>query len=119
MRMMFAHDAVIEIADDGDVGAPGASITAAVCGTLHHEGPCPLAPHHTSAQIEGSQTLLRILFATEPDDEGQVRELIAAALNSGQYPEPDGTVVHWQVISSQASPVKPSELVHAARLVAT
>ena len=34
-----------------DDGAPGAAVTVALCGHWEHPPPCPLAPHHTRAEL--------------------------------------------------------------------
>ena len=69
------------MAADGDVRAPGAAITVALCGHWEHEPPCPLAPHHTDVRRAGDQIRLRVLFATEPATEAEVRRRIEAALS--------------------------------------
>jgi hypothetical protein len=70
VRQPFAHEAVLTIDADGDVGAPGAAITVALCGHWDHEPPCPLAPHHTAAERVGDDVHMRTLFAVEPAREG-------------------------------------------------
>jgi hypothetical protein len=50
---------------------------------------------------------LRILFATEPEREGEVRTRIGRALAA------------WDVHSSAAGAVRPDEEAHAGRLVAS
>lgn len=50
---------------DADVWAPGAAITAGLCGRWDHEPPCPLAPHHVHAERVAGEVHLRILFAAE------------------------------------------------------
>jgi hypothetical protein len=61
---------------------------------------------------------LRVLFATDPDREPQVRSLIDQALASGWQTGPDGRVTTWTLQSAAASSVHPDELDHAAWLVA-
>jgi hypothetical protein len=80
----------------------------ALCGHWEHEGPCPLAPHHTSAERAGDEVRLRTLFATEPAQEAEVRARIGAALAAS-----------WTVRASEAVPVRPGEADHARRLVAS
>jgi hypothetical protein len=41
MRQPFAHDAVLAMPAGGDLGAPGAAITVALCGHWEHAPPCP------------------------------------------------------------------------------
>jgi hypothetical protein len=62
-RRPFAHEATLDLAPDGDERAPGGAITVALCGSWSHDPPCPLAPHHTSAERRGGQVALRVLFA--------------------------------------------------------
>ena len=114
-RAPFAHDAVVAMDPTDDERAPGAAITVALCGSWDHEPPCPLAPHHTHAERAGDEVRLRILFATEPDDEQRVRGLIDGALAGGSTETPDG-VGHWRLVSAAPSPVQPAEQDHAARL---
>jgi hypothetical protein len=61
---------------------------------------------------------LHVLFAVEPEREGDVRTLIDQALASGQQAGPDGRVTTWTVRSSTAGTIRPSEEHHAAELVA-
>jgi hypothetical protein len=107
MRQPFAHDAVITLAPDADIAAPGGAVTAELCGHWQHQPPCPLAPHHTAAQRRGAQVHLRILFATEPEREAEVRTRIGRALAA------------WEVRSSAAGAVRQEEQAHAGRLVAS
>lgn len=100
----------------GDIGAPGAAITVAVCGHWEHEPPCPLAPHHTAAERHGDQVRLRVLFAADPADEPEVRRRIDDALASSQLERPDGAVVRWRLVSTGVSAVRPDETDHAQRL---
>ncbi len=105
MRQPFAHDAVITLAPDADIAAPGGAVTAELCGHWQHPPPCPLAPHHTAAQRRGAQVHLRILFATEPEREAEVRTRIGRALAA------------WEVRTSAAGAVRQEEQAHAGRLV--
>lgn len=107
MRQPFAHDAVITLAPDADIAAPGGAVTAELCGHWEHPPPCPLAPHHTAAQRRGAQVHLRILFATEPEREAEVRARIGRALAA------------WEVRSSAVGAVRQEEQAHAGRLVAS
>jgi hypothetical protein len=115
-RLPFAHDAVVTMAAGDDDRAPGAAITAALCGSWSHEPPCPLAPHHTAARRDGDEVRLRILFAADPGDEPRVRATIDDALAAGGGDTPDGGRVAWQLVSSSASAVRPAEREHADRL---
>jgi hypothetical protein len=116
----YAHDAVVTLDPGGDFAALGGAITVALCGHWDHEPPCPLAPHHTDAVPAGDGTVkLRVLFATDPDDEDRVRELIEKALSSGRLTGPDGRVTTWTVRSSSPGSIRPDEADHAARLAAS
>ena len=104
------------MAADGDVGAPGAAITVALCGHWEHEPPCPLAPHHTAAEPEGEELRLRTLFAVEPEREQEVRERIREALAAGRVVGPDGRESRWELRSSAPAAVRDDEAGHARRL---
>jgi hypothetical protein len=104
MRHAYAHDAVLDLPPDADLDAPGAAVTTELCGHWEHPPPCPLAPHHTAARRDGTDVHLRILFATEPEREDEVRARIAAALRA------------WAVRSSTSASVRPDERSHAGRL---
>ncbi|TPQ18312.1 hypothetical protein [Streptomyces sporangiiformans] len=119
MRQAFAHDAVLLMESDGDVRAPGAAITVALCGHWDHEPPCPLAPHHTSAERSGDEVRLRVLFAAEPAAETEVRCRIEAALSRAALDGPDGITTRWQFRGAQPSPVRQDEAQHAERLTKT
>jgi hypothetical protein len=119
MRQAFAHDAVITLEPDGDVRAPGAAVTAALCGHWEHEPPCPLAPHHTAAERVGDDVRLRVLFAADPADEPEVRRRIRLALSGSSLDGPDGAITRWRLRTDDAGSVRADEAEHAARLAAT
>jgi hypothetical protein len=119
VRQVFAHDAVVAMAADGDVGAPGAAITVAVCGHWEHEPPCPLAPHHTAAERDGDNVRLRVLFAADPSDESEVRRRIDDGLASSRLETPDGAVALWRLVSSEVGEVRPDEADHGRRLISS
>ena len=118
-RVAFAHDATVRMDLAADIGAPGAAITVALCGHWEHEPPCPLAPHHTSSERVGDDVRLRVLFATEPSREADVRERIAAALGGGELVGPDGRESSWTLLEHHRGAVGPDEAAHAARLAAS
>lgn len=99
-----------------DPQAPGGAITVALCGSWEHPPPCPLAPHHTSAERDGAAVRLRILFAAEPGDEPEVRRRIADALAAGQVAAPSGDLARWSVTSEGPGEVRPEEREHGDRL---
>ncbi|HEV3365608.1 MAG TPA: hypothetical protein VG795_15980 [Acidimicrobiia bacterium] len=117
MRTVFAHDAVLAMENHEDLPAPGGAITVALCGSWDHPPPCPLAPHHTSAEPDGDVVQLRVLFAAEPADEPEVRRRIADALAAGQLTTPDGDVARWRLVSEAPGEVRPDESDHGRRLV--
>ena len=82
MRQAFVHHAELELAADEDTAAPGAAVTVELCGHWEHEPPCPVAAHHTAAERDGELVRLRVLFATEPDREAEVRGRIERALRT-------------------------------------
>ena len=116
MRQPFAHEAVLVMAPDADTRAPGAAITTELCGHWEHEPPCPLAPHHTTAERVDGEVSLRILFAAELDASDTVRERIDLALSRGYLLGPDSTETRWEVLASRPSEVTADETDHAARL---
>ena len=117
-RASFAHEAVLSMGADGDVRAPGAAITVALCGHWEHEPPCPLAPHHTAAERVGDEVRLRTLFVVEPGREDEVRERIGTALAAGRLVRADGQETRWHLRSSASAAVRPEETDHARRLAA-
>lgn len=116
MRQAFAHDAVLSMGDEADEGAPGAAVTVALCGHWEHEPPCPLAPHHVRSERVDGDLQVRVLFATDPENEPEVRRRVEQAL-SGQWPFPDGFTASWQLRHSRPSEVSPDESDHAERLI--
>ena len=116
-RLPFAHDAVLEL--DGDDRAPGGAITVALCGSLSHEPPCPLAPHHTGVRRDGGDVVLRVLFAAAPEDEQRVRTLVEEALAGGEHEGPDGVRTTWRLLRAAPSPVRPEERDHGQRLISS
>lgn len=117
MRQAFVHNAVVTMAADGDVRAPGAAVTVALCGHWEHEPPCPLAPHRTDARRSGDQVRLRVLFAAEPAAASEVRHRIEAALSDGALTGPDGGTTRWQLRSAQPGLLRDDEAENAERLI--
>jgi hypothetical protein len=106
---------VLVLDDDGDERAPGAAITVSLCGSWSHDGPCPLAPHHTRVHRTGDEVTLRLLFAAAPADEPRVRALVEEALDRGWGDTPDGRTC-WRLVEAGPSPVLPEEEAHVGRL---
>jgi hypothetical protein len=116
MRQPFAHQAELVMDSDGDLRSPGGAITVALCGHWDHQPPCPLAPHHTSAERVGDLVQIRVLFAAEPELAGEVRRRIDDALRGGSLRGPDDVVTRWAVVTSGGSEVWAEEHDHAERL---
>jgi hypothetical protein len=117
MRSVYAHDAVLRMAGADDPSAVGAAITVALCGHWDHEPPCPLAPHATRADRNGSEVRVRTLFAVEPEREGEVRRRIDDALATGRQETPEGSTSRWQLVTSAPAAVLDSEHEHGERLI--
>ncbi len=119
MRQVFAHEAELFMAPDGDIQAPGAAVTVRLCGHWAHEPPCPLAPHHTQANRVGGVVRLRTVFAAESDSEDAVRQGIDDALTGGELLGPGGVATQWQLSDSRPSAVSAAERKLGARLIRT
>lgn len=104
----FVHETVLSMAAGADDRAPGAAVTVALCGAVEHEPPCPLAPHFTSTDRSGGGLSVRVLFVTAPENEGEVRQRIDAALHA-----PGGG---WRVHESRSGLPTPEEQRQAARM---
>ncbi len=116
-RKAFVHGAVVTMTAGGDARAPGGAITVALCGHWEHEPPCPLAPHSTDAQRSGDQMRLRVIFATEPAAEAEVRGRIEAALSQDGLTGPDGITTRWRLHSAQPGLLRDDEAQHAEQLI--
>jgi hypothetical protein len=119
MRRVFAHEAVLAMAPQGDSRAPGGAVTVGLCGHWEHEPPCPFAPHHTNASWVGSDLHVRILFAVEPEREDEARSRIDDALRCERLEGPDGQETRWHVLSTGRSELVEHEIDHAQRLAAS
>ncbi|MEV7133524.1 hypothetical protein AB0N24_11620 [Arthrobacter sp. NPDC093128] len=119
MRAPFVHEATVGMAADGDTRGPGGAITLELCGSWDHSPPCPVAAHHTRAERAGGTVVLRVVFATEPEDEADVRRRIDQALHSGRVTSLDGVVSHWEFHGSRIGVPTPAEAEHARRLART
>jgi hypothetical protein len=97
MRQAFAHEAILVLEPDADQRAPGAAVTAALCGQWDHVSPCPLAPHHVHADRFQNELHVRVLFATEPEAEREVRCRIDRSL-AGQWEFPVGFATPWRLV---------------------
>jgi hypothetical protein len=118
-RGTFAHEALIELAAGGDQRAPGGAITVALCGTWEHPPPCPVAPHATTAEREGHNVRLRVIFAAEPGDERWVRRVIDDVLEGGWGLDPEGARTTWRLVSGGPAELRDDERERAERIAAT
>jgi hypothetical protein len=116
-RKAFAHDSVVTM-HDGSPNALGGAIAKAVCGGWDHPPPCPLAPHLVTNAVDGETVSVRVVFATEPENEQRVRGLIGEALATGRLTGPDGGVAHWELRSVSPGSVRADEEELAASLIA-
>src|SRR3954454_24600134 len=109
MRQGYVQIAVVALEPGSDARGPGARVTVNLCGSLEHEPPCPLAAHHTAVELVDDLAQLRILFATEPDDEADVRRRIAEDLAVGLVDGPDGGASRWTLVSTGPGEIEPGE----------
>ena len=116
MHEAYVQSAVLILEPGADERAPGASVTVALCGHWEHEPPCPLSPHHVQADRVGDELRVRVLFASEPETEPEVRRRIELAL-SGNWPFPDGFTTPWRLQRSWPEEVSPREQIHAEHLI--
>lgn len=119
VKQSFVHEAVLELNGNSDPDAPGAAITARLCGSYDHPGPCPLAPHNIHRTGAAGDISLRIVFATDPGQEHIVRGLIRDVLQSGQMIGPDGRTSSWRLVRHQRGTSRADEQSLATRLAAT
>lgn len=119
VRHAYAHDATVVLDPGGDPAAPGAAVTAGLCGHWAHPPPCPLAPHHTAANPEADALGVRILFAADPADEVRVRSVIETALAGGRLTDTDGRTTTWTLRAAGPGAPRSDEADHAARLIAS
>ena len=116
VREAYIHSAILVLDPEADERSPGASVTVALCGHWDHEPPCPLSPHYVHADRTGDEMRLRVLFATEPENEAEVRQRIEQVL-SGKWALPEGFTTPWRLQASWPELVSPDERAHADRLV--
>ncbi|QTJ71274.1 hypothetical protein HYG77_38155 (plasmid) [Rhodococcus sp. ZPP] len=99
MRSVFAHQAVLFMTPEADIGAPGAAVTSALCTHWGRQRPCSLAPHHTHAARDGGEVRIRVVFAVDPAHESAVRCRIENALATGHLCGPGVANTEWQLCS--------------------
>jgi hypothetical protein len=116
MPGFYVHEATLRLDTGADSAAPGAAITAALCGSWEHPPPCPLAAHHTAVQHDGESVRLRTIFAADPWQEAEVRRRIGAALATGSQTGPDGTMSRWTLVGTKPAELTTAERGHAQRI---
>ena len=119
MRAPVVDEATVGGAPDGDIRGPGGAITLELCGSWDHSPPCPLAAHYTGAARAEGTVVLRVVFATEPGHEAEVRRRIDKALRSGTVTSPEGGVSHWEFQGSGRAEPTTAEAEHGLRIAGT
>jgi len=114
MVQAYAHEGYLELADGADDRAPGAAVTVSLCGHWDHEGDCRWR-HYTSIERVGSTLTVRTVFASDTDEEAEVRARIIAALEAGALVGPAGES-RWEVVRQEAVDLRPSDKRLAGRL---
>jgi hypothetical protein len=92
----------LNLIGDADERAPGAAVTAALCGQWEHDG-------------SGQSVRTRTVFVCEEGDADVVRGRITRALGAGRLDGPEGTS-RWMVVREEAGELDPAERQLAARL---
>jgi hypothetical protein len=119
MRQAFAHQGLVDLPEGGDERAPGAAVTVALCGHWEHEPPCRV-PHRTDVARVDDGLVVRVLFACDPADEGDVRVLVDRALAGGELPVPapdDARPSRWRLLRSAPGELSAADSALAARFV--
>jgi hypothetical protein len=117
-RDCFVHEATLAVAGEFDERGPGGAVTTALCGSLDHDPPCPLAPHQTSTRVDGAQAVVRVVFACLPTDERMVRERIDSVLAMGEFRH-ENAIALWTLVATTPSQLDPEERALGERLAAT
>jgi hypothetical protein len=77
-----------------------------------------LAPHHTGHVRDGNEVRLRVVFATEPAQENEVRRRIEKALAGGSLTGPGGVKTNWTFRESGPAELSEAEQEQARRIAA-
>ena len=109
MRTAFVHDAVLDPAP-ADHRAPGGAVTMALCGSLVHEPPCPVAAHHTTVEVEGLAAAGAGPVRGRTDRGSRGARAGRRGAGWGRATYPDGVVSTWTVVSSGPDEVRVTEL---------
>jgi hypothetical protein len=115
MVVAFVHEGSLQLADGADDRAPGAAVTVSLCGHWDHEGDCRWRHHTAVVERDGRTVTLRTVFASDTEEESEVRARIIAALEAGALEGPEG-VSRWEVVHQEAVDLRPSERRLAGRL---
>jgi hypothetical protein len=73
------------------------AVTAALCGSWDHDGPCHF-PHHTSTRADGDELVVTVGFDAPDDEVHEVRRLIVAAVRTGTLVGPNGVTNRWHAV---------------------
>lgn len=105
-RVAFVHEAAIALNAGTDPAAVGAAVSAELCATAEHDGPCQW-PHNNAIVPLADVASFRTLFIAAESDEREVRTRIRSALRSSD---------RWLVRADRARPVRVEERALATRL---
>jgi hypothetical protein len=94
----YVYEVLVELDEGGDPAALGGAVTVALCGHWDHEPPCRW-PHHTETIPVGRETIARVKYSCERNEEPEVRRLIDAGLAAGRLEGPDGRLTTWSVVA--------------------
>jgi hypothetical protein len=114
-RQAFVHTADVVL--DGDERALGGAVTVELCGHWEHPPPCRV-PHRTDVSLGPAAVAVRVLFACDPAQEGDVRRAVERALQAGRVPVPtpgDGGPTRWRLLRSGPGQVVDADSAVAAR----
>ena len=106
---MYVHEARLRLTEGSDEGAPGAAVTAALCGHWKHDGPCRWPHHNGISAGPDDTTTIRVVFAADETDEPEVRRRISEALATGSLEAPEGSA-RWTVQTEGPATPAPREI---------
>ena len=116
MLAAYAHQATLVMSPEADIDAVSVAVALELCGSWHHDPPCPL-PHTTHGKKTGNTVTVRVVFAAEAENVEEVRRRIEKALSTGSVAAPDGSTTEWELCGSESDEVSTSEVARAQRLV--
>jgi hypothetical protein len=115
-RLGYVQIATLAVDSTFDQRAPGGAVTVALCGSIEHDPPCPVAPHQTRITVDGARANVRVVFACDPAVEKEMRSRIDASLAAGRFLGPDGVTTSWRLLESRPARLDASERPLAKRL---